>query len=322
MDKKIDNDKGEHRFPISRDKNKRKKSAVSSNEAKPLAIVQIKLDNLVPFENHPFKLYEEQRLTDMAESIKTNGILSPIIVRKHTKKRGKFEILSGHNRVKAAREAGKKEAPAIIRDDLSDDEALLIVTETNLIQRSFADLSHSERAVALAVHYEAMKMKSGYRSDLLEEIKMLSSAPVGRRLETRDKLGDKYGLKKTTVARYLRVDRLIPTLKDMLDSEKIGMRVAEALSFLRINEQEIVEGLLADGKKIRIKQADTLKEASLQGALDTTAIHRVFEPGFFPPKVKPVKLSGQFLSQHFNPGQSAEEIESIIAKALEQYYSN
>jgi len=127
----------------------------------------INIEKLIPFANHPFKLYEGQRFTDMVESIRTNGILSPIIVR--STDGGKYEILSGHNRVNAAREAGLTEVTAIVKVGLTDEEALFIVTETNLVQRSFADMKHSERAAALSVLYDAMK-KQGYRSDLIEEI--------------------------------------------------------------------------------------------------------------------------------------------------------
>jgi ParB family chromosome partitioning protein len=205
---------------------------------------------------------------------------------------------------------------------LTDEEALLIVTETNLIQRSSADLKHSERAVALATHYDAMKNKQGYRSDLIAEIEELTCAPVGHGMRTRDKLSAQYGLGKTTVARYLRVNKLIDALKDRLDNDTIGMRVAEALSYLKDEEQKIVEGLLAGGKKISIKQADILKVKSENGALDEASINEILERGSFDVKVKPVKLSGQLLSQHFKPEQSAKEIEKVIAEALERYFSN
>ena len=109
-----------------------------------------KLDNLIPYKDNPFALYEGQRFTDMVESVRANGVIVPIVVRPADD--GKYEILSGHNRVKAAKEAGIDSVPALIRTGLTDEEALLIVTETNLLQRSFADLKHSERAVALVVH--------------------------------------------------------------------------------------------------------------------------------------------------------------------------
>ena len=111
-------------------------------------------------------------------------------------------------------------------------------------------------------------------------------------------------------------------MKLRVDNDEIALRTAVSLSYLRPKEQEIVESFLADNRKISMKQAEALREGSADGELDKTAIKRIFEPGFFPEKVKPVKLSGQFLSQYFNESQSAEEIESVMAEALAQYFSN
>lgn len=130
----------------------------------------------------------------------------------------------------------------------------------------------------LSTHYEAMKKKSGYRSDLLEDIDTPTSAPVGRRSDTRDKLSEQCRLSKSTVARYLRVNKLIPALKDRLDNNDISMRAAEALSFMRPDEQEIVESLLADGMKINIKQAVELKAASENGKLTRVRIEYIINP--------------------------------------------
>jgi ParB family chromosome partitioning protein len=317
-----DKDKSYVVIPLSRKDSLKNLDNATSTSTEKNEISLIMPDKLVPFEGHPFKLYEGQRFKDMVESVRTNGIMAPIIVRPHKKENGKYEILSGHNRVAAAKEVGLKEVPVIIRTGLTDEAALLIVTETNLMQRSFADLRHSERAIALATHYEAMKKNPGYRSDLLQEIEELTSAPVGRRLGTREKIGEQYGLKKTTVARYLRVNKLIRELKDRLDNDEIGMRAAEALSFLREEEQKIIEGLLAKEKKISIKQAYTLKEKSENGELSGTSINEILNPGYFGEKVKLVKLSEQFLSKHFKPEQSAEEIEKVIAEALERYFKD
>ena len=282
------------------------------------------LENLVPFKNHPFKLYEGQRFTDMVESIRANGVLVPIIVRPIADNEGKYEILSGHNRVAAAKEAGLEYIPGVIRKGLTREETIFIVTETNLIQRSFADLKHSEKAIVLATHYEAMRKTPGYRSDLFRAVGELTSSPVGYGMKTVDKLGAQHGLSKNTIARYLRVNKLIPELKNQLDDDKIGMRAAEAISYLQAKEQEIVDDLIAVGMKISIKQADTLKAESkaAKGKLDSASIKKIFKPGYFVAKVKPVKLSGKFLSRHFIESQSTEEIESIIAEALELYFSS
>lgn len=282
---------------------------------------KISLENLVAFKGHPFTLYEGRRLADMVESVKNNGILVPVVLR--PMEGGKFEILSGHNRVKAASEAGLTEVPAVIREGLNDEEALLIVTETNLIQRSFADLKHSERAVAIAAHHKATK-KQGKRTDLLKEIDELlgTSRPLGMKLDSKQQAGEKYEISSRTISRYLRIDKLIPELKTRLDNNEFAIRVGDALSFLKKKEQEMVASVLTSGKRISIKQADVLKEESQKGDLNKAFVKRVFEPGYFGAKMKPIKFSGQFLSQYFTNTQSPEEIEEVVAEALAQYFAN
>ncbi len=171
-------------------------------------IINLSQKNLKPFSTHPFKAYEGQRLTDMVESIKAHGIISPLIVRAIDG--DVFEILSGHNRAHAAEAAGLIEVPCIVKKDLTEDEALLIVTETNLIQRSFADLSHSERAFSLAVRHEAMKHQ-GRRTDLITEIENLLEAsngaglitfsPLAKKLNTHELISEKYHLSKDNIPR-------------------------------------------------------------------------------------------------------------------------
>jgi ParB family chromosome partitioning protein len=153
---------------------------------------------LIPYAHHPFSLYEGQRLHDMAESIRENGILSPVIVRPHLTEAGKFEILCGHNRVNAAKEAGLSTVPAIIKEGLTESEAAFLVTESNLIQRSFADLCHSERAFVLKNHLEAVKDKNGgqgKRNDLCQFLEEATCAQVAHKLKTNP---HKEGNMKTT----------------------------------------------------------------------------------------------------------------------------
>ena len=279
----------------------------------------INIDRFVDFKDHPFKPYEGQRFQDMVESIKANGVILPIIVRQIAD--DKYEILSGHNRMAAAREAGLTLIPAVVKQGLTDGEALLIVTETNLIQRSFADLKHSERAIALATHYDAMKKKSGYRSDLLQDIEKLTADPLGHRSNTRDKLGSQYGLSKNTITRYLRVNKLIPELKSRLDDDEIAMRSAVSLSYLRKKEQQIVESLLKDNMNINMEQAEKLRKASSETELKKSDILKIIEPKKELSKVKPITFSGEFLSQYFDEKQSVEDIKKLIDEALKQYLS-
>ena len=132
-------------------------------------------------------------------------------------------------------------------------------------------------------------------------------------------------MKKTTITRYLRIDKLIPALKERLDKSEIGIRAAEALSFLKEDEQEMLDELLEElppnGRKVSIKQSDELKEKSGNEELTKSSIIQILKPRYFDSKVKPVKLSGQFLSKHFKPEQSSDEIEKIIHAALDMYFA-
>jgi len=226
------------------------------SEANPKSVETLFIDELIPYSNHPFKLYEGERLDDMVRSINERGVLMPIIVRPLDKNEASFEILSGHNRVNAAKLAGLKKVPVIIKRGLTDDEAKLIVTETNLIQRSFADLSHSERAVALKQHMDAIKAQ-GKRNDLLDEIERLSkpdkinengtSCQVGTMSErSNERVGKEYGLSARNVARYMRIAELITPLQMRIHNEEIPFIPAVSLSYLSPDEQTELDMIMGD----------------------------------------------------------------------------
>lgn len=228
----------------------------------------LKIEQLIPFENHPFKLYEGERFNEMVESIKQFGVIVPIVVRK---KKLKFQVLSGHNRVEACKALGLKEIPAIVKEGLTEEEALLIVTETNTMQRSFTDLPHSERATVVAVRHEAMK-KQGFRSDLLEEIEKLSKSPIssedltsrplGEKLNTDGMVGNEYGLSARNVSRYIRISKLPKEFKELVDNGKIAMRAGVDLSYLREESLDIIHAIVTEENfKIDMKRARNLRGA-------------------------------------------------------------
>ena len=135
------------------------KAEVKDKITKKPSITNIKLDQLIPYHDHPFKLYEGNRLKDLVESIAKNGVLTPIVVRRINdgENKGKYEILSGHNRVNASKEVDElKTIPAVIREDLTDEEADLIVIETNFVQRSIKDMRHSELSEAITRLYNTL----------------------------------------------------------------------------------------------------------------------------------------------------------------------
>ncbi|MDR1208797.1 MAG: ParB N-terminal domain-containing protein [Clostridiales bacterium] len=293
-------------------------------------VYNIALAKLRPFESHPFKLYSGQRFEDMAQSVRANGVLVPIIIRPQ----GEFnyEILSGHNRVEASRAAGLETIPCIIRDGLADDEALLIVTETNMRQRSFADLTHSERAAAISAHYDAIK-KQGKRTDLIVEIENMFKASnnadsetyVGfqQKLNARDKTASDYGLNSNTIVVYLRVNKLNPALKERLDNGCFSVNAAVSLSYLSDNEQRVVDDILDSGNyKLDMKKASALRAASAKNRLDHKEAEQILAGKKKPKSVRqePFKLKPKIISRYFGAATKPDEIEETIIAALEFYY--
>ena len=163
-------------------------------------IVTIPVDEIHPFRDHPFRLYEGERLEDMVQSIREYGVLNSVIVRKTA--RGD-EMLVGHNRTNAAKIAGLKEVPAIVKTDLSDEDAYVYVIETNLLQRSFAELLPSEKAAVLVARYEKISSQ-GKRNDIRQEIEVLEETcghDVHKSQKSHDGLGEEYGMTGRNIAR-------------------------------------------------------------------------------------------------------------------------
>lgn len=295
-------------------------------------VKELSVSLLQPYENHPFKLYTGERFEDMVQSVKELGVIVPIIVR--PKGDGEYEILSGHNRVNAAKAAGLDSVPVVIKDKLTDEEATLIVTETNLMQRSFSDLCHSEWAVALAAHHKTLK-KQGVRTDLINEIEKLLNphedkenqtySQVANKSKTLAVVGKAYSLSKDTVARYLRLNKLIPDLLNMVDNEEIAFIPAVSLSYLRESEQRDVEAIIAENSfKVDMCKADILRSYSETGKLDFDKIYSILSGELDRKKKsdKPaaIRLKPKIVAKFFSDGQKQAEIEEVIEKALTLYF--
>ncbi|MFI3250494.1 MAG: ParB N-terminal domain-containing protein [Eubacteriales bacterium] len=291
----------------------------------------LSLDVLQHFSAHKFKLYEGQQLSDMVTSVQELGILLPLIVWK--KEDNAHIILSGHNRYEAAKLAGLHEVPVIVKEDLTEEEATLIVTETNLHQRSFSDLSHSERAFSLSQHYEAMK-RQGKRTDILNELSDLlnpygskdgiTSSENQTKLRSDQKLAQNYGLSKDKVARYIRLANLESSLLDLIDEGKIGVTLAYPLTFITDGElqNEIAEQVEL-GSRLNQKKADLLRSNFDGKKLDKQMVGEILsgEQTKKPKKVKPITLSKKMVDHYFK-NHSKEEIETILEVALKNYFSN
>lgn len=281
-------------------------------------IVSLPVDEIHPFHDHPFRLYEGERLDDMVQSIKDYGVLNPVIVRKAA--RG-YEMLAGHNRTNAARIAGLTEVPAIVKTDLSDEDAYVYVIETNLLQRSFADLLPSEKAAVLVARYEKISSQ-GKRNDIMREIEVLEETcghDVHKSQKSRDGLGEEYGMTGRNIARYMRLDRLIPEFKEAVDKGTLAMVAAVDLSYLNVKMQKLIQQVAeAEGKKLKPKQAVELRKMGKE--ITKEAVEKVLAgKEQKKPQSVSVKLPVEVYEKYFAQ-MDAGEVQEIMKKALEGYF--
>ena len=293
-------------------------------------IVSISVEEIHPFHDHPFRLYEGDRLEDMVQSIREYGVLNPVIVRKAA--RG-YEMLAGHNRTNAAKIAGLSEVPAIVKTDLSDEDAYVYVIETNLLQRSFAELLPSEKAAVLVARYEKISSQ-GKRNDIRQEIEALEETcghdvhksrkrtcghDVHKSQKSRDGLGEEYGMTGRNIARYMRLDRLIPEFKDAVDNGTLAMVAAVDLSYLNVKMQKLIQQVAeAEGKKLKPKQAVELRKMGKD--ITKEAVESVLAgKEQNKPRSVSVKLPMELYEKYFTQ-MDAGAVQEIMEKALEEYF--
>ncbi|WP_330600378.1 ParB N-terminal domain-containing protein [Blautia stercoris] len=250
--------------------------------------------------------------------MREHGVLNPVIVRKAA--RG-YEMLAGHNRTNAAKIAGLTEVPAIVKTDLSDEDAYVYVIETNLLQRSFAELLPSEKAAVLVARYEKISSQ-GKRNDIRQEIEALEETcghDVHKSQKSRDGLGEEYGMTGRNIARYMRLDRLIPEFKDAVDKGTLAMVAAVDLSYLNVKMQKMIQQVAeAEGKKLKPKQAVELrkmgKEITKEAVEGVLACKEKKKPQSVSVKL-PVELYEKYFAQ-----MDAGAVQEIMEKALEGYF--
>ena len=291
------------------------------------AVQQIPCDQLHPYHDHKFELYTGERLDDMVASIKENGVLSPIIVQPDG---DGYEILIGHNRWNASKLAGLPTVPAIVKKGLTEEEQLLFVVESNIIQRGFDNLRISEQAAAIAIRHKEM-FSQGKRNDIIRELALLENpnadistlTPVESKLDSGKAVGAEYGLSKGSVIRLMRIDKLTDELKSLVDSGDISIRAGVELSFLSEKAQAVVAEQ-AEDFKIDMKEAKALHDAAdNEGNIDTALIVRIIT-GTADVKSKPksVKISDDVYSRYFTADMKKKEITETIEKALAFYFAN
>jgi len=284
-------------------------------------VTMLSIDSIKPFHDHPFYLYEGDRLDDMIESVKVHGVLNPVIVRATE---DGYEMLSGHNRQNAARLAGLTEIPAIIKKDLPDEDAYVYVIETNLMQRSFSDLEISEKAAVLKERYDKV-LYQRHRGKIMEEVARLEGAPLNvghgdQLFSNREAVGKEYGLSSSSVGRLLKVNDLIKPLRNKLDNHSLDFKAGIQISFLTEEEQQMVYEEMMD---LHVKPTVNMviKMRGHSGELTRAMVQRYLTKTV-EPKDKPLNIKvPEKISKKYFVGKEAKDIEDILNKALEAWFA-
>ena len=301
-------------------------SPAQTTETAAGGVQMLPVDKVKAFHDHPFRMYEGERLNVMVESVKEHGVLSTVIVRKVGKG---YEMLSGHNRQNAAKIAGLTDIPAIVKEGISDEEAYIYVIETNVIQRSFGDLLPSEKATVMGMQYDKVRCQ-GKRNDIIRELQILNGeTPTetcghnGHRFKTRDVLAEEYGYSSRSAARYLRINSLIRSFKDLVDDNKIALLAAVDVSYLSEEEQETVYKVIsAMGVKLKPKMAEELRKhgGELTEDMTESLIEAMIVRNTSPDDGTRVKLPDNICEKYFT-GMSAVQMAEVVSQALEAWFS-
>ena len=276
--------------------------------AKRETVMEIPLSQISDFPNHPFKVKMDESMSNLVESVKSYGVLSPVIVR--TKDNGEYEMIAGHRRKRASELAGKDSIKCIVQD-VTDDEAIILMVDSNL-QRE--QLLPSEKAFAYKMKLDAMK-RQGYRSDL-------TYSPVDNKLKgltSAKQISKDNGDSQPQIYRFIRLTHLSQPLLDMVDEGKIAMRPAVELSYLTENEQEILLNTMeSEDCTPSHVQAIKMHQFSQEGKLNEGVIQSILQEEK-PNQKEQFRMPKERISKYFAPGTSSQKIEETIIKALELY---
>lgn len=268
--------------------------------------IPIPIEKLFDFPNHPFQVNDDKEMENMVETVKTGGIIMPLVVRQRDD--GNYEIISGHRRKRASQLANLKEVPCIIRD-LTDDEATIIMVDSNM-QRT--KILPSEKAFAYKMKLEAEKHQ-GKRTDL-------TSCQVGTKLRADEKLAENSEDSARQIQRYIRLTELIPELLKLVDEERIAFSPAVDLSYLTEDEQYVILNIYDyDEKTPNVSQAKHLKMLSQEGKLTADKIEEIMGEQK-PNQIEKFKLNRERIQKVLPKSiQTEKQAEDFIVKCIEEH---
>ena len=266
---------------------------------------ELEISKIYAFENHPFRVVDDEKMTELVESIKKNGIVSPVLVRPDDE--GTYEMISGHRRMHAAQQIGLKTIPVIIRE-MTDDEAVIFMVDAN-IQRE--EILPSEKAFAYKMKLDAIKHQ-GQRTDL-------TSSQVGMKLQAMDIVGQEAGESRNQVHRYIRLTELIPELLDMVDTGQIKFNPAVELSYLASEEQkDFLSAMDYAQAAPSLSQAQRIKKLAQEGECTLDAMCEIMNE-IKKGELDRVTFKTDSLRKYFPKSYTNKQMEDKIIQLLEQW---
>lgn len=277
----------------------------AKSDSKSDVVVKLPISSLRDFSCHPYKVRDDESMRETTESVKTFGVLVPIIVR--TCDNGGYEIISGHRRKRACELAGIDSMPAIVRE-LDDDAATIVMVDSNL-QRE--NVLPSERAQAYKMKLEAMKRQAGRPSK--ENV-----SQVGTQKRSDQIMAEELGESRNQIQRYIRLTELAPELQDMVDNKKIAFTPAVELSYLSESEQRLLlDAMDSEQATPSLSQAQRLKQFSQRGELTAAVMRAIMSEE--KKEAERVTLKGDTLRKYFPASYTPKRMEETIIKLLEQW---
>ena len=268
--------------------------------------VDLDVMTIYPFENHPFRVVDDEKMDELVESIKESGVLTPVLVRPDDE--GNYEMISGHRRLHAANRAGLRKIPAIIKE-MTNDDATIAMVDSNM-QRE--EILPSERAFSLKMKMDAMNHR-GSRSDLT-----LSTERT--KFHSAESVGETVGLKHSQIHRYIRLTYLIPKLLDMVDAGRLALAVAQELSYFNNTYQQWLWEYIHENGMIKQEQLMDLRQYRDDDSLTQEQMIDILIQKRATPQIKKkVTFNERKLNKYFPAYYSQSEIERIMISLLEEW---
>lgn len=268
--------------------------------------MEIEINKIHAFKNHPFKVLDDEKMQDLIESVKLSGVLTPVLLRVDSN--DEYEMISGHRRLHAAKMAGLTTIPAIVRE-LSDDDAVIAMVDAN-IQRE--ELLPSEKAFAYKMKLDAMKRKAGRPSKENAGQNVLNL--------TTDIIGESEGISGRQVKRFIRLTELIPELLDMVDNKKLTFTVGVDISYIDKEIQKWIYEYIKDTGFIKPQQITALRNQLNEGSVNQVGMLTIFNKCMMvKPPSRSITFSEKKLTKYFPESYSADDMERVIESLLEKW---